>query len=158
MAVSRRTFVGGIAAALGYVGVAPDTDLFAQEPGRPAAPGVVLGPPASVRIRGGAGASPPELLGIFERAFSSGRGIAFQYVDRVGAATHRTIEPHGLLVQLPVWYILSRDVDTRQPRTFRMDRISRPRIVQAVTFQSDADVVRAQIPRGKEWRPLLGFP
>ena len=31
MAVSRRRFVGGIAAALGYVGVAPEVDLFAQQ-------------------------------------------------------------------------------------------------------------------------------
>jgi len=38
MAVSRRRFVGGIAAALGYLGVGPDADLFAQ-PGRPGAAG-----------------------------------------------------------------------------------------------------------------------
>src|SRR5439155_4489986 len=31
MAVSRRSFVGGIAAALGYVGVGADVDLFAQQ-------------------------------------------------------------------------------------------------------------------------------
>jgi histidinol-phosphate aminotransferase len=35
MAVSRRRFVGGIAAALGYIGVGPDADLFALEQGRP---------------------------------------------------------------------------------------------------------------------------
>jgi histidinol-phosphate aminotransferase len=37
MSVSRRTFIGGVAAALGYVGVRPD-DLLAQQ-GRPAAQG-----------------------------------------------------------------------------------------------------------------------
>ncbi len=31
MAVSRRRFVGGIAAALGYIGAGADTDLFAQQ-------------------------------------------------------------------------------------------------------------------------------
>jgi hypothetical protein len=35
MSVSRRTFIGGVAAALGYVGVRPD-NLLAQQ-GRPAA-------------------------------------------------------------------------------------------------------------------------
>jgi len=35
MAVSRRRFVGGVAAALGYVGVQPGADLFAQQQGRP---------------------------------------------------------------------------------------------------------------------------
>lgn len=117
---------------------------------------VIVGPPASSAIRGSVGESPPELLRIFERAFSSGHGLAFQYMDRGGAETRRTIEPHGLLVQTPVWYILSRDVDKREPRTFRMDRISRPRIVQTIAFQPDADIVRAQVPQGKEWRPLVG--
>jgi histidinol-phosphate aminotransferase len=43
MAVSRRRFVGGIAAALGYIGVHPEADLFAQQ-GRPGAPGAARGP------------------------------------------------------------------------------------------------------------------
>jgi histidinol-phosphate aminotransferase len=38
MAVSRRRFVGGIAAALGYVSVGPEVDLFAQQ-SRPGVPG-----------------------------------------------------------------------------------------------------------------------
>jgi histidinol-phosphate aminotransferase len=38
MAVSRRRFVGGIAAALGYIGARPDVDLFAQQ-GRTGVPG-----------------------------------------------------------------------------------------------------------------------
>src|SRR5438094_1360531 len=37
MSVSRRSFVGGLAAALGYLGTGPDLDVFAQ--GRPQAPG-----------------------------------------------------------------------------------------------------------------------
>src|SRR5437899_12761156 len=37
MTVSRRGFMGGFAATLGYIGVAPERDLFAQN--RPAAPG-----------------------------------------------------------------------------------------------------------------------
>ena len=49
MAVSRRKFVGGIAAALGYVGVAPDVDLFAQQ-GRAGGPGGVRGPRPSVDL------------------------------------------------------------------------------------------------------------
>jgi len=77
-------------------------------------------------------------------------------VDRAGAETRRTIEPHGLLVQSPVWYILARDVEIREPRTFRMDRISRSRVVQRITFQPDVDVVRAQVPQRQDRRPLLG--
>jgi histidinol-phosphate aminotransferase len=36
MSVSRRRFVGGIAAALGYAGIGPDSRLFAQDAPRPA--------------------------------------------------------------------------------------------------------------------------
>jgi histidinol-phosphate aminotransferase len=46
MSVSRRRFVGGIAAALGYLGTGPNLDVFAQ--GRPQAPG------AAPRMRPGA--------------------------------------------------------------------------------------------------------
>ena len=42
MSVSRRSFVGGLAAALGYLGVHPDVDVLAQglprPPGTPRAP------------------------------------------------------------------------------------------------------------------------
>jgi predicted DNA-binding transcriptional regulator YafY len=117
---------------------------------------VIIGPPASARIRTGAGGPPPELLRIFEEAFSHGRGLTFQYLDRDGAESRRTIEPHGLLVQTPVWYILSRDVEKAEPRTFRMDRISKPRIVPTLAFQPDVDVIRVQVPQRSDWRPLVG--
>ena len=39
MAVSRRRFVGSLAAALGYVGAGPDVDLAAQQQGRAGGPG-----------------------------------------------------------------------------------------------------------------------
>lgn len=50
MAVSRRSFVGGLAAALGYVGVAPDVDLFAQQQGRAGGAGGARGPRPSVDL------------------------------------------------------------------------------------------------------------
>jgi histidinol-phosphate aminotransferase len=49
MAVSRRKFVGGIAAALGYVGVAPEVDLFAQQ-GRAGGQGAGRGSRPSVDL------------------------------------------------------------------------------------------------------------
>ena len=44
MTVSRRSFVGGFAAALGYLGVGTEIDLFAQgrtQGGAPARPGAL---------------------------------------------------------------------------------------------------------------------
>jgi predicted DNA-binding transcriptional regulator YafY len=117
---------------------------------------VVVGQPASPNIRAGAGAAPPELLRLFEEAFSGGLGLAFQYTDREGRASTRRIEPHGLLVQSPVWYILARDVGKGEPRMFRMDRIARPRILPELVFRPDVRIVEVQLPDHERWRPLTG--
>lgn len=105
---------------------------------------VVVGNPASQTVRQGAAAPPAELLGLFERAFTSGVCMAFDYRDRNGQESRRRVEPHGLLVEPPVWYILSHDLDRAAPRMFRMDRISRPALLPALTFRPDQAVVRAQ--------------
>jgi predicted DNA-binding transcriptional regulator YafY len=117
---------------------------------------VIVGRPASASIRESAGAAPPELLRLFEQAFSSGLGLGFRYTDRQGRVTPRRIEPHGLLVETPVWYVLARDLDKNEPRTFRMDRIAKPRMLCDVTFRPDFRVIQAQLPELERWRPLTG--
>lgn len=117
---------------------------------------VVVGPPASAQVREGAGKAPPELLRLFEEAFSAGLAIAFQYTDRTGNKSLRRAEPHGLCVEPPVWYILARDIDKREPRTFRMDRIARPRILQGETFRAETAVIQGQLHDLERWRPLTG--
>jgi predicted DNA-binding transcriptional regulator YafY len=117
---------------------------------------VIVGQPASANIRAGAGATPPELLRLFEQAFSGGVGLAFHYTDREGHESSRRVEPHGLLVEPPVWYVLARDIVKGEPRTFRMDRIARPRLLPDVVFRPDLQVIRAQLPDLERWRPLSG--
>jgi predicted DNA-binding transcriptional regulator YafY len=117
---------------------------------------VVVGNPASAATRAGAAATPPELLRLFETAFSNGVGLGFHYTDREGNKTSRRIEPHGLLVQTPVWYILARDLDKAELRMFRMDRIARPRLLKDIAFRPDAGVIRAQLPDVEQWPPLSG--
>lgn len=117
---------------------------------------VVVGPPASARVRAGAGGTSPELLSLFEKAFSSGIGLGFHYTDRAGQPSSRRVEPHGLLVEPPVWYVVSRDVDKGEPRTFRMDRISRPRLLPEIAFRPDLLLIQAQLPDAERWRPLTG--
>jgi predicted DNA-binding transcriptional regulator YafY len=58
-----------------------------------------------------------------ERAFIAGRTLALDYVDRNGAPTTRVVEPHGLLVAPPLWYLLAHDRLRGEPRMFRVDRI-----------------------------------
>ena len=115
---------------------------------------VFVGPPAGPDIRSTAGRPPAELLRLFEEAFSSGIGLGFDYTDRAEKRSVRRIEPHGLLVETPVWYLLARDVEKGAPRTFRMDRITRPRLLPDVTFRPDLRLIRAQLPDTDRWRPL----
>jgi predicted DNA-binding transcriptional regulator YafY len=103
---------------------------------------VVIGPPATAAVAGGAGAPSGELLALLERAFRVGQAIAFDYRDRVGRASRRLVEPHGLLVQPPVWYVLAHDIAKGEPRMFRMDRIARPAAVRGHAFTPDARVVQ----------------
>jgi predicted DNA-binding transcriptional regulator YafY len=117
---------------------------------------VIVGQPASAHVRAGAAAPPRDLLGLFEQAFSNGLGLGFHYSDRDGRQSQRRVEPHGLLVEPPVWYVLARDVDKREPRTFRMDRISRPRILENIPFRPDLTVIQEQLADRERWRPLIG--
>lgn len=115
---------------------------------------VMVGPPASERVRRGASAPPSALLQLFEQAFTERMGLGFHYVDREGRASVRRIEPHGLLVETPVWYLLARDVDKGASRTFRMDRVSRPRLLRDVRFLPDEQVIRDNMPDCVVWEPL----
>jgi predicted DNA-binding transcriptional regulator YafY len=84
---------------------------------------VLVGPPASPAVTASAGEVREAVVRAFEEAFTAGRALAFGYVDRRGVATERRAEPHGLLLQVPVWYLLAWDLDRRAPRMFRLDRI-----------------------------------
>ncbi len=117
---------------------------------------VIVGRPASANIRALAATPPKELVALFEEAFTSGIGLGFHYRDRSGKATVRRVEPHGLLVETPVWYILGRDVDKGQPRMFRMDRIAQPRLLPDVCFKPDVRVIQEQLPDLEHWHPLSG--
>ncbi len=72
----------------------------------------------------------PELVATFEKAFTSSQLLAFSYVDREGRRTRRRVEPHGLLVRAPLWYVIAWDPRRDGPRLFRADRIRRPSITE----------------------------
>jgi predicted DNA-binding transcriptional regulator YafY len=116
---------------------------------------VIVGEPASGRVVASSGKHPPELLRIFEEAFTARCGLGFHYCDRENVPTVRNVEPHGLLVQLPVWYILAWDVCKQEPRMFRMDRISKPRLLKETHFSPRAEVIWAQLPPECSWQPLV---
>ena len=59
-------------------------------------------------------------------------------------------------METPVWYLLARDVDKGEPRTFRMDRIARPKLLRDVSFRPDLRLIQSQFPDLEQWRPLMG--
>jgi predicted DNA-binding transcriptional regulator YafY len=116
---------------------------------------VLVGPPGSERVRAGAGQPPRELLRLFEEAFTAGIALAFSYTDRHGNQTVRQVEPHGLLLQPPVWYLISRDIEKGEFRTFRMDRLSQPRLLRDQRFRPDRALLIANLPKDVPWKALV---
>ncbi len=68
------------------------------------------------------------LVGVFESAFTSRRCIRFDYIDRFGEPTTRMVEPQGLLVRPPLWYVIGWDPAREGFRRFRADRIAEPQL------------------------------
>ena len=76
--------------------------------------------------------------------------LRFQYVAHDGAATDRVTEPHRLVNAGRRWYLLAWDVDRRDWRTFRVDRI-RLRLPSGPRFaprEMDDDEVAERVARG----------
>lgn len=105
---------------------------------------VVVGKPAGPRMLADLGRPLPELLVAFERAFTRHVCLDIQYVDARAQRSRRCVEPHGLLVEVPAWYLLTRDTAHGEARLFRMDRIRRVRVLEDVAFVPDFQAVHAE--------------
>lgn len=86
---------------------------------------VVIGNPATPEVRASLRPIQPGVLDAFEQSFSEMRLLAFDYRDRDGRRSARVVEPQGLLVEAPAWYLLARDRGNGEARSFRFDRIGR---------------------------------
>jgi predicted DNA-binding transcriptional regulator YafY len=106
---------------------------------------VFVGPPPSPATLTSLRSTVSSLLMVVEQAFTRSCAIQFSYTDRVGHSSRRRIEPHALLVQAPLWYILAFDLDKRAPRTMRMDRIADARLLTTSTFSADSAVINSQL-------------
>lgn len=56
-------------------------------------------------------------------AFLAQLCLNLTYMDGVGVLSQRTVEPHYLLLNHPVWYVLAFDLGKQAGRCFRLDRI-----------------------------------
>jgi predicted DNA-binding transcriptional regulator YafY len=93
-------------------------DAFAEVIGR-----IVIGTPPWPQVAARADRIDAEVFRACERSVVGAHRLVIAYTDKRGASTRRVVEPHGLLVQAPVWYLLAVDQLRGAPRSFRLDRI-----------------------------------
>ena len=88
---------------------------------------ILVGDPADIPAAD-LGTIDTSLVAEFERAFTDQHLLRFDYRDARGRQTTRSVEPHGLLVRTPAWYIIAWDPRPDAARLFRADRISSPSV------------------------------
>ncbi len=106
---------------------------------------IMIGNPSPASIRRDAQVS-PLLARLFETAFTEERLLAFEYRDRDGNETRRRVEPHGLLVRAPIWYVIGWDTAIDEARLFRADRIRSPHVLAQEFLPRPHELVRGMCP------------
>lgn len=85
---------------------------------------LLIAGPASSHVRATFRRPPARLVERLHEAFLLCRPATITYLDGEGRRTQRIIEPHFLLLNAPVWYVLAFDLSRQAIRTLRVDRIS----------------------------------
>jgi predicted DNA-binding transcriptional regulator YafY len=129
---------------------------------------------ATVSLPAGGPAVDAGLLGVLALACRDGEQLRFSYTDRDGTGSRRHVEPYRLVCAGRRWYLVARDLDRDDWRSFRVDRLAEPlptgvrsrpvdppdaaryvsegtaagpyRWRARVVLQAPADVVAAQVP------------
>lgn len=121
---------GGLARARDAAGAAADpAGAIASLPGpsRKEAAAIlariVVGPPSAADALADATAVDEAVFHTVVRAFVRAQPVALLYRDASGTTTERRVEPHGLLVRAPLWYVLGFDKRKDSGRMFRLDRV-----------------------------------
>jgi predicted DNA-binding transcriptional regulator YafY len=68
----------------------------------------------------------PETLALLALACRDAERLRFSYVDAQGQASKRLVEPYRLVCTARHWYLVARDVDRGDWRSFRLDRLADP--------------------------------
>ena len=104
---------------------------------------------------GGGGSEAAQAPGVGcvrSRFFTRQRLLAFTYVDAEGRRSRRRIEPHGLLVRPPLWYVIAWDSRPDAARLLRADRIRRPSVAEETFVPRPDDLVTGVCPDAKPYR------
>jgi len=106
---------------------------------------ILVGDPADIPAAD-LGTIDTSLVAEFERAFTDQHLLRFDYRDAGGRQTTRSVEPHGLLVRTPAWYIIAWDPNPDAARLFRADRISNPSVDDTTFVPRPHDLVTGVCP------------
>ena len=86
---------------------------------------IMVGDLASADILSQAHPVKTNTAGALYEAFFTMHHVTIHYKDAAGNKTIRTIEPHYLFLNWPVWYVLAWDLMRDDVRCFRLDRINK---------------------------------
>lgn len=84
---------------------------------------VRVGAAASEAVRADWRPPRPAALAEVQQAFFAQECLQLHYQDGAARSSEREVEPHFLLINAPVWYLLAWDVHKQAARCFRLDRI-----------------------------------
>lgn len=86
-----------------------------------------------------------DILNSVELAFIRQSILEIKYQDEKGKVTTRLVEPQGLIVNWPAWYLMTFDHLRNDVRTFRLDRIRSARPKNEIKFRVRAKEIFDQI-------------
>jgi predicted DNA-binding transcriptional regulator YafY len=84
---------------------------------------ILIGGTASTNVQTTVAPGKGRAVQTLHQAFLDQRALVIRYKREDGEVSKRTIEPHYLLLNYPVWYVLAHDHLREAPRAFRCDRL-----------------------------------
>jgi predicted DNA-binding transcriptional regulator YafY len=84
---------------------------------------ILIGVTASTFVQANVESPPIRVVQTLHQAFMDQITLAIRYRDETGVISERRIDPHYLLLNYPIWYVIAFDHLRNAPRTFRCDRI-----------------------------------
>lgn len=84
---------------------------------------ILIGVTASTYVQANVDVPPNRVVQNLHQAFIDQRTLTIRYKSEGGVISKRQIEPHYLLLNYPIWYVIAIDHLRDASRTFRCDRI-----------------------------------
>jgi predicted DNA-binding transcriptional regulator YafY len=153
VAVGLRTAASGGVAGYDEAAVAALAKLEQMLPA-PVRERVLALNAATVLPRTGAGpVIDPDALLTIAQACRRAERIRFGYRDGSGNLTDRRVEPYGLVNVDRRWYLVARDLDRQDWRTFRLDRMTAPGLTGHRFVRTESPDAGAMVAQGLSHAP-----